>query len=123
MPRKTVNTGTASILADINETNFHAGEIVVVFDRSYKYLFINEVACAWLGRPEGELRGRRITDLYPEIIHTRNYINLQAALAGEYVVDTIESPGGRLFRTHYKPIRVHGQTAYVVVRARLLSQA
>jgi PAS domain-containing protein len=94
--------------------------MVFVFDLKCRFLYVNDVAAEYLGRPESEFIGRKITDLQPKIIGTKNYDNLLRAVKGEHIHDTIAGFDGSLSEVDYKPINMEGKdhVAYVLVRSK-----
>lgn len=104
------------------ETMFDAreGEIVVVLDSQLKYLYLNDAACQSLNRNKEELLGKRITDIYPEVLGSPNHKNLKVALEGNHVHATIDSPGGIKIDVDYKPIFARGKVIYLLIKAKYL---
>jgi len=53
----------------------------VIFDREWRYTFVNEEAARLLGRSRSELMGRKAWDVFPETVGSKEYDELHRAAA------------------------------------------
>jgi PAS domain S-box-containing protein len=79
----------------INQINEH----YVVYDRDWRYVFVNDGAAQLLGRPVNELLGQRIWDLFPDAVGNDYYHALHRALEEQrdVVLDFFYPPFQRWF--------------------------
>lgn len=54
---------TESVLSSVADTH-------ILFDRDWRYLYVNEAAARALGRSREQILGRTLWELYPDIVHT-----------------------------------------------------
>ena len=64
----------------VNEVLDRLEDGFAAFDTEFRYTYVNESALEMLGQPEGELLGRKITDVFPEIVETETYTQFTRAL-------------------------------------------
>lgn len=77
----------------------------VVFDRDWRYRYVNERAAALLQHPASSMIGMAIGDLFPDIVGTEIETNLRRASAGTTPVafEALDKPNGRWFRIRIFP--------------------
>jgi PAS domain S-box-containing protein len=68
------------------------GQCVSLFDREGRCVAVNQPLSRWLGRPEGEIRGRTVFDLWPRSFAEREAAENQRVLWGERVENDSERP-------------------------------
>lgn len=115
-----MKNGTIMIQDDF--TDF-GDEVVLVVDSKGRYLYASEACLRTLGVHASELIGQQISEAVPGILGARNRSNLLKAASGAALRDVIESAGGAFFEVDYKPVRVDGNTGYVVIRATRLADS
>jgi PAS domain S-box-containing protein len=79
---------------------------LAVYDREWRYTYVNEEAARILGRRPDELLGRSIWDLFPEAVGNQYYRELHAAVADGRVIhsDHFYAPFNRWFENHIYPL-------------------
>lgn len=58
-------------------------DFISVLDKDQRFLAANKAYLQYIGKEASELIGRRLLDLYPQLEGTAQYLQIQAALAGE----------------------------------------
>lgn len=79
-------------------------EVAVIIDNRFNYIAVSRGMCKLLNRERGELEGKCMTVLYPDIVNFKNYENLKRALKGEDFIDVVPAITGDMFEIHYRPI-------------------
>jgi hypothetical protein len=103
----------------INEVN-DSSNICVAVDTTLKYIAVNETACGYLRVEPGNILGKYMLELYPEITASRNHRNILKALSGLPVNnEPIESRMGDLLLTSYKPVKSGERIIAVIVCGKL----
>lgn len=81
------------------------GDNLVVYDREWRYRYVNNAAAALLGRSRDELLGRRVWDIFPDAREASFLREAQRAVAQQCAVRTEHffEPRGRWFENHIYP--------------------
>lgn len=97
-----------------------AGDILAIFDRHLRYVYLNEEGYRHLGREVQELIGNSIIDTYPDIIASANHRNLLRCLQGETIEAHLTGRKGHHFHTMYKPVILQERVEGIFSWARLV---
>lgn len=78
---------------------------VAMYDRQWRYVFVNDKACEILGKRREELLGLCVWDLYPDAIGNEYYQNVHAAVGDQKIrrFEHYYPPFDRWFESHAYP--------------------
>ena len=92
-------------------------DLVMVFDREMNYLMVNERISDYYNRPREDFIGKNMLDIFPHLLNTRMYDNLQKALSGEYVHDQSYKSRtlNKFFESFFIPLKDKNDDVYGVL--------
>lgn len=79
---------------------------LAIYDREWRYTYVNEEAARILGRRPDELLGRSIWELFPEAVGNQYYRELHEAVAAGRVIHSehFYAPFNQWFENHIYPL-------------------
>ena len=92
-------------------------DIVAIFDRYLRYVYLNEPGCRVLNVSLSDIVGHCILEMYPHIIASSNHRNLLKCLSGETINAIITGREGHHFATLYRPVYIDEQIEGIFVRS------
>lgn len=92
-------------------------DLIAVFDTEFRYVAMNKQFESIYGRNRGELYGKRISEVYPQVIQSGMLEGLKRALKGEIVKHpNYHSPiTNRYYESFYIPLRDEDNLVYGVL--------
>lgn len=89
-------------------------DLVAVFDNDLNFLMVNKQTLDFYNKQENDLLGKNLADVFPQVIRSGMYADLQRALKGESVYDPkYKSPVlNRSFENYYIPLKDNDERVY-----------
>ena len=78
---------------------------LAIYDRAWRYTYVNEEAARMLGRSPAELVGRSIWDLFPDMVGKQYHRELHDVVRTGQAIHSehLHEPSGRWFEHHIYP--------------------
>ena len=92
-------------------------DVVAIFDRHLRYVYLNEPGCRVLNVSPRDVLGHCIIEIYPHIIASANHRNLLKCLSGETINAIITGREGGHFATLYRPVHMNERIEGIFVRS------